>query len=746
MSKRILFWQSDRDSCLAVGMIRPDQDIFQLRGSLARLWPFFKTLCLGQLIENFSCAVQGRHVMTETGLSLFEHSLAFAEVEAMIGRKIGPGPMKATVTSKNGTGEEPFDVTGSITKEFLLEKVNTPPEILLIGLISCFNNLTSHILAVFGMQGRYRLLNTGVWGICFMSVFIWGFFSWNPQTNTDAWISRFPTVCIVGFIPHLLILVGISICACIYSFALLLSVLSLPVGLPPARSIAERFWLAYDNFQVNAQISSLRLNMHDDFYSNLLRIGFTALTVASEAVYLNEKRPIDVSRWTWLEEERMAEIEQSRQDSNLLRSTVPEGSRQSGFTSAQKFAAQQQVRSRKWVSGYAREKTTEELKSGLARGNRRMAADGIGAVQRGSRYLMAYELFTGIFWLITNWFAMGLLAVTEKIGLTRLSVRLRRQVNSLRDMKNLRKMEVQRTTTEAQPESLDFWLLSDDGVLSLPENENVDVEAETKKRLRIASDDWGQEEERKLESTLYGWWMHGGWWGEKDNSGAYQPPERDDDTTSVLSMSTDHSEAEWESDDNEEGRRTPTQRDHHPLSRESTPMVDLSLDTARLARLLNPRDAEERQEARILAHHLESDRIVTRSQYHYAQEFDRAHVLTSTRYKPLGFTTSSPSGRLTPHEEAEVLEHLILSRRSHHAATAAVDPDNSTAWRDGAEGLGSSGPQCVVCQSAPRTIMGWPCRCLSLCEECRISLAMNNFGTCVCCRQDVAGFSRLFVP
>ena len=681
--------------------------------------------------------------MTETGLSLFEHSLAFAEVETMIGNKFGSGPLKATATLKNGTGEEPFDVAGSITKEFLLGKVNTPPEILLIGLISCFNNLTSHILAVFGMQGRYRLLNTGVWGVCFMSVFLWGFFTWNPQSNTDAWISRFPTVCIVGFIPHLLILVGISICACIYSFALLLSVFSLPVGLPPARSIADRFWLAYDNFQVNAQISSLRLNMHDDFYSNLLRIGFTALTVASEAVYLNEKRPIDVSRWTWLEEERMAEIEDSRQGSTILKVGNP---RQSDITSAHNLATQQEMGSRNWVSGYAKEKTTEQLKSRLGRANRRMTADGIGAVQRGSRYMMAYELFTGIFWLITSWFAMGLLTVTEKIGLSTLSLRLRRQVNNYRDTKNLRKMEVQQMTPEAQPKPLDFWLLSDDGILSLPDNENVDVEAETKKRLRIANDHWGQEEQRKLDSTLYGWWMHGGWWGEKDNSGTYQPSEEGDDTTSVVSTSNDQSGAEWESEDNEDGRTTPTQRDPNPRSRESSPIIDLSLDTALLARLLNPKDAEERQEARILAHHLESDRIVTRSQYHHAQEFDRAHVLTSTRYRPPGFTTSSVSGRLTPHEEAEVLEHLILSRRSHHATTAGVDPDSSTAWRNGAEGLGSSGPQCVVCQSAPRTIMGWPCRCLSLCEECRISLAMNNFGTCVCCRQDVAGFSRLFVP
>jgi len=51
-----------------------------------------------------------------------------------------------------------------------------------------------------------------------------------------------------------------------------------------------------------------------------------------------------------------------------------------------------------------------------------------------------------------------------------------------------------------------------------------------------------------------------------------------------------------------------------------------------------------------------------------------------------------------------------------------------------------------VCQSAPRTIIVWPCRCLSLCDDCRVSLAMNNFDKCVCCRREVTSFSRIYVP
>ena len=80
LSTTLLFWQSDRGSCLAVNMIREDNDASELHGSLNLLWPLFQLLCLSQFVETLSCAIQGRQVMTETGMSIFEHSLAFAEV------------------------------------------------------------------------------------------------------------------------------------------------------------------------------------------------------------------------------------------------------------------------------------------------------------------------------------------------------------------------------------------------------------------------------------------------------------------------------------------------------------------------------------------------------------------------------------------------------------------------------------------------------------------------------------------
>lgn len=755
LSSGLLFWQNDQNACLAVSMIAstPSFEAQSRHGSFSLLWPLFQSLCLGQFIETFSCAIQGRAVMTETGMSIFEHSLAFAEAEAMVGNSLGFGPFgfARTKPSKDLSGSDGASGTlAAVSKNLLFDRLNAPPEVLLMGLISCLNNLTSHILAVFGMQGRFRLFNTGIWGLCFMGSFWWGFYSYSPGSPLDAGILRFPTVCLVGFIPHMLLLLGICISAAIYLLALLLLALSPPPSLPYPRSWRERFTMAHENLQANGQLSTIRISRHEDFYTALLKVGFTVLTAASEAVYLNEGRRISVSQSTWLEDERMKEIEQSQAFASSWRGAVPHDvTGGPGRVANWVMLADEQepqallgLGPKRYKTGYSREKTTKTLKG--SQSTPKTGTDGVGALQRGNRYYMAWEFFSGIFWLITGWLALGLMKILNKVGISRRPAWLGKL-----DDKSGNNEAGHAVPPESAPPFLDFWVLSEDGKLTMPNDNNVDVETETKKRLQIAAEAWGSEEESRLDSKLYDWFKYGGWWGERDDSGDFETSEKDDDTTSVISVSTttgDADEDDWESDEGNDGRRTPTQREPYPSSEDDNHFVDWTLDASQLARLLDPRDSEQRHEAQILARHLASDRPLTRAQFQQAQNLERAHVLTSTRYRPVGFAASSPSGKLTPNEEADLLEHLIISRRAHHTATAAASASDSASWREGAEGLGVAGPQCVVCQSNPRTILAWPCRCLSICEECRVSLAMNNFGTCVCCRQEVMGFSRLYVP
>ena len=748
ISSMLLFWENDASSCLAVDMIPSRSEFWDRSGSLSLLWPFFQSLCLAQFVETLSCAVQGRQLMTETGMSIFEHSLAFAEAEAMISNQLGLSLWSALKASKATSSSSQPDPVGKVfTRSEILDKMNTPPEVLLMVLISSLNNLSSQILGVLNMQARFRLINTGIWGICFMSAFGWGFFSLRPESGPESIILRFPTVCIVGFIPHLLILVGILLCASIYSLALVLCFLSPPKDEPPPRTIAERFRMARENMQANAQLSSIRLDMTEDFYTALLKIGFTALTVASEAVYLNEGQRINVATSTWLEEERLKEVEAFGSSHDPVEGISVHFA---------KPAAANQHSTERWTSGYDRvvSFTADKFGSGFAKTRQR--GDGVGHMQRGGRYWMAAKLFRGIFWLFVSWNKV----ITNRL-LDKARISWRPQWLRLSKPKEGLQEDKEAGQQIRQQNTIDFWILSDDGVLSLPENDDVDVEQEMKRRLNNENERWGEEEEQTLDSRVYNWWASGGWFGDKDNSGFYQMPAHDDDTTSMVSMSTNASEishGEFEDEfidvdsDAGSGASTPTQRRLFPRSLSpSDPNVLDALDPSKnysqlnpdhLATLLDPQNSQQRSEARMLAYHLTNSGITTRSQYRHAKSFANAKLLTSTRYRPENSSIPT-TGPLSPDDEARLLEQLILTRRAQPASS--INQGAGT-WRDGAVGMGAGGPQCVVCQSAPRTVLAWPCRCLSLCEDCRVSLAMNNFGTCVCCRQTVVGFSRLFVP
>jgi Zinc finger, C3HC4 type (RING finger) len=764
VSKGLLFGGTDEQACLAVKMIPPEYDEevalstprkemppAELSGSLSLLYPLFQTFCFSQIVEAISCASQGRQVAAETGMTIFEHSLAFAEAEAAVGNQLGFGSFGGTKTVKawaNTTSSEEAQEI-AITRTMIMKRVNTTPEVLLIGFLSAMNHLTSHVLAIFNFQGRLRLLNTGFWGLAIMSAIGLSIITFDMDDMLNQPLLRFPTVSIVGFIPHFLVFCGIVCCMLIYGAALVLSALAPPIsqdGTPEpdvdaqGGSIFQRLRIAHHNMQANVPLSSIRITMHMDFYTALLRTGFSVMTMASEAVYLNESRGVSIKQRTWLEEERLREIEAvgAQWLGPSFRSHDPDSNFSDGLSdSVGLVAANEQPIDllRESSSGYAREMTTK--KRSAMKGTERGIRDGVGAAERSGRWIMALEFFIGITRLMVSWHASLALKLLAKAGLqARPSFLLwlsRRPKSS-----SLSQEDPQPERND--PDSLQFWLLNPDGELTLPKDEHVDVEAEMRNRLNQGS--WDDTDDNKLESHLYGWWLSGGWWGGDDSSGNFNPSEKeiDEDTTSVVSFSTTASDdRDWESE-NDDGRRTPTQT-HPQFSREETPLNDTPLNASDLAQLLHPQTPEQCAEAQALAAHLSSEQIVTRSRYRTLIQRQRAKVLTSTLlHRPPNFSPSS-GGPLTSEEEAQILEHLILTRRS----TAAAEGKEMD-WAKGASGMGEGGPMCVVCQSSPRSIIVWPCRCLSLCDDCRVTLAMNNFDKCVCCRRDVASFSRIYVP
>jgi hypothetical protein len=812
LSASILFSQTDAQACAAVGMSRPEPDVRAPSGSFSLLWPTFLRLALTHLVESLSCSLQQIPLMTEVGMSVFEHSLAFAEAESMITSTISLLAKEARRASDNSTTAEAAmatttastaprgmvmasgtvmalsDALSALTSPHILDRINVPVEVLLVALLSACNALCSNLLAVAGKQHRWRLVNTAVWGLLFMGSFCWAFITPSHMLRADERDKRpvssllhFPTVAIIGFLPHMVILLGIVFCLNIYLVALTLTAFSLGTNssIPQPTSLRDRFRIAHENLTAAIQLRGIKLRWAEDFYTALLRVGFTALTAASEAVFLHEGRAVEMRQFTWLEEDRLDELHLSRSQRDSpssfqileeygIPSISPSGTDKGGA----------------WESGFSKERKIDK-KEGELSGTNSFAyptprQDGVGAVQRTTRFYLLFIYVRGIMFLVAGWVAYGAGILLDKIGITNRPRWLRRVVG-----RSLKGASHERDRINADSLDLTLW------AGNVPTDPSLDVECEM--RRNIERDYKGEEAENMLEDRMYQWWKTGGWLGTNDNSGEYQPSRADDgDTTSIYSMSTaasitsDANQDEWE--DEPEGARTPTQStdpvtgretwsfshiDVRNRSRHSTPAsdthddhIDNPLDTATLARLLNPQDKESREEARILASHLSyassstfpanPTGIMTRSRYRAQNERDRARLLlagrthtnppiTTTTARPSIFDTPSdppPGPRpLAPQEEETLLESLILQRRS----AAPVTPQDR---RDAVEGgpVEGSGVLCVVCQTTPRTIIAWPCRCLCVCEDCRLSLAMNNFGNCVTCRRTVQGFVRLYVP
>ncbi|KUI55172.1 hypothetical protein VP1G_02542 [Cytospora mali] len=622
LSSSLLFGATDKESCLAVQMIPAgDDESPELRGSLSLLWPLFGTFCLSQFLETVSCAVQGRAVSAETGMTLFEHSLAFAEADAAISNQLGWGLFSSGAS--NASSKASLGSTAAISRSMIMKRVNTPPEVLLIAFLSTMSHITSHILGVFGKQAKFRLINTGFWASCFMGSIVWSAITFSLEDVARQGLLRYPTVCIIGFIPHVLVLIGIIVCFTIYTIALLLSALATPAETASGLTFRERLALAHSNMQANLSFSDLRITMEMDFYTALLRTGFGAITMASEAVYLNEDRGVNLKRMTWLEEERHREIEELRL--NWMTAGIPGSHYDATGVIGLVPVKEDQVRA---TSGYARERAAQKLSKSRT-GESRGMQDGVGAAERSGRWLMALDYLMHINKLVLTTWAMATCKVLAGVG-------IRNPPAFIKNWSKLPKAvrtEEKRLRRDRPYESV-IVSQGSIGLAEIHRTDRVDVEHELR-RTYAEKAAWPDEtaRERWLDNRLYLWWLHGGWWGKKDSSGEYKPAAEEEDpnwdatsviTTTESELSGSDSEAGWEDDD--DGQRTPTQRSPF-TSRESTPAIDTPLQPSDLAAMLHPRSAEERAQARALAAHLGSDRIMTRSGYRRYEQVQRSHVL-----------------------------------------------------------------------------------------------------------------------
>lgn len=672
-------------------------------------------------------------------MTLFEHSLAFAEAEAVVTKPLIVDSARFWKPKQMFT---PDGTSFLMPRSSLNKIVNVPAEVLIISLITSVSHFVSNVLAIAGVRSRYRLMTTTIWALSYMATFSWSFMKLASRitdpTQSPVGILRFPTVCIVGFIPHLLILVGIAACGLVYGLALLITVASPPPGTPEGLTLRERFDVAYNNLHANIHLSAstpLTVSWSEDFYTAILKVGFSVLTAASEAVFLNEGTKVHVPSMTWIEKKRLQDIINRRRQFRQSLTSIPQELR--GGTLAPGIEVIDKINDDSTengaASGYANERKTRGAQNGSESSRATTQNDPAGLSQRRNRFYLTYRFFRSI--------SMLLVAINARLAIAILRrLHIGYQPRWLRRLAGPQESDKALDTFAARPalssqSSADLWLTLDDRSRVRPDS-NFDVETFAKQRLRqsgLYADPDSQDSRERLDEYMYAWWRNDGRWGDVDTSTDYNPLQ-DDDTTSVMSFATSTDNSEWSDED--DGQRTPT-RDTYQQSREGTPFADHSMDLARLSHLLDPKTSEDREEARLLARHLESSKVITRSQYRQMREREEARILTTSRYKMGGAV------QMTPEEEEQLLEDLILNKRS---ALPPTGQSTAASWDTGAEGMGSEGPQCVVCQLSPRTVLVWPCGCLSLCDDCRVGLASKNYTACVCCRTNVVAYSRLYVP
>jgi hypothetical protein len=739
-SSALLFWETTKDSCRAANMLPLDDESTRLSGSLSILWPLFLSLGFSQFVETLSCALQGRHPVQEAGMTIFEHSLAFAEAEAVVTKPLGIDSARFFKPKQIFT---PDGTSFFMPRSSLNKIVNVPPEVLIISLISSVSHFTSNTLAIAGVRSRYRLVTTTIWGLAYMATFSWSFVKLTSRitdpNQSSVGILRFPTVCIVGFIPHLLILAGIAACGLIYLLALLITVLSPPPGQPESLTLRERFTAAYNNLHANIHLSAstpLTINWNEDFYTAILKVGFTVLTAASEAVFLNEGTKVHVHPMTWIEKKRLQDIVTRRRQFRQSLTNIPLELRGGALATGVQVvdSIDGDSLNQNATSGYANERKSRSAKDASDASRTAGQNDPAGLAQRRSRFFMTYRFFRSISMLIAAIHARLTISLLRRL-------RIAYRPRWLRRLAGPQEPEKPRgpyvpTSSRATGSAAEPWLTLDDRS-QVRADGSFDVETFAKERLRQSgfyTEPESEDSQERLNDYLYSWWRNGGRWGDVDSSTDYVPPQ-DDDTTSVMSFATTTDDSEWS--DEEDGQRTPTRETYQRSFREMTPSADHAMGLAQLSHLLDPKTNEDREEAKLLARHLESTNVLTRSQYRKMRDREEARILTTSRYK-MGNTV-----KMSAEEEEQLLEDMILSRRS---AVAPTGQSTAGSWDTGAEGMGAEGPQCVVCQLSPRTVLVWPCGCLSLCDECRVGLASKNYTACVCCRTNVVAYSRLYVP
>ncbi|KAL6450120.1 ASI3 Probable ERAD-associated E3 ubiquitin-protein ligase ASI1 [Candida maltosa Xu316] len=591
-------------------MVGPTSDMY---------WPIFLTFCLSSFIETFIAAIKGEKPYTESGITIFEHSLAFQEF------------------SSNGA----FFFGSSKYYKRPTEQV------LLTTLFSILNHLNIHIGAILN-GNKYRLIPSSIFGMTFLTYFL--------SLCINSWdFLQFPFILILTFTPQVLIFLAIFLLAVVVNGFKL-------QGLNYASFFLHESANDVGDEDSNSFINTLNINLNDDFYTALLNIGILAITSAGKSSYITELSSVNLDSDTWVERSLWERLGLSN--------------RSSGTVSSIKLVEYFRDNN---IVGYGNliKNPTQRLISGHQVGDfDKTTGDGKRSTFRKRfLYLKQMIIYTWqlLYSLVVDTFLLEYLPNLFK------KVVLRRPVN------------IEPVLTDESKEEFEARKLKTPPFLRKYMKRRI----LPKKSINcIEIDTYTPEEISRTYATLL---LSNNELSEKDTSGNYQQEESE-------------SEYDYESD-----MEDVTTLVRGPIGNSSS-SNDLSVNELF--------SAEELNEIFSSTGSTYLDILQKHMSYN-----DGQGKLTRSKYRSL--QTNNDSVRT---DESEKLLEILISKR--------VDNNSNKESYNGSE----RSLDCVICQTNVREIITWPCKCFAICEGCRLSLVSKGIEGCVCCRREVEGVSKIFIP
>ncbi|KAK9479334.1 hypothetical protein V1514DRAFT_328369 [Lipomyces japonicus] len=449
--------------------------------------------------------------------------------------------------------------------------------------------------------------------------------------------------------------------------------------------------------------SSLRpitISLSEDFYSALLKLGILVLTSASDATYTAEGPPLAVPDATWVEAlefnkhagfEYINEIPQD--DERVVGGLAKRISFNSepnavynttAYTNSFSLQVQPRTRKRRRHSGRRLSSSFDHNNSLDKRSGYGSNNMRIGSSVGPGRAGNRKRRFGRIMLIYRIRMAYSLLISCIKLGV----IITQKILNNIFRRDVIQEGSWARSGTEQHGHQIDTRNVSN----------------------KIISDD-----------EYYSLFLQGDSLPEDDPSGDFEPSDDEAD--------------EVELDDGNESEASTALVPAYQGSITSELYPELGASDISLSSLLLPQTPEERHLSRVMTAHLSANEVVTRGKMRLYEEQLREY----DEARGLGYDYDSDDG---DDDETALLISFINERRQQKAPNS----NSNNLHAHDLEDFTYQPSLCVVCHTNQRNVVLWPCRCLAVCEECRISLSIRNFKGCVCCRREVFSFSRLYVP